>query len=96
MDFKKSPGKRIIKRTEILNHNEPIISIISPFYNGGSEIKETYNSIINQTYPYFEWIIVNDGSEKEKSNKIIEEISSLWQGILEFLKLQKQQSTFFS
>ena len=76
MDFKKSPGKRIIKRTEILNHNEPIISIISPFYNGGSEIKETYNSIINQTYPYFEWIIVNDGSEKETSNKIIEEISS--------------------
>ena len=75
MDYQKWPGKHLIKRTKLFNDHEPIISIVSPFYNGGEEVEETYRSIMNQTYPYFEWIIVNDGSTKEKSNQIIEEIS---------------------
>ena len=75
MNFKNWPGKELIKRTKVLNEEKPIISIISPFYNGQKELEETYNSIINQTYPYFEWIIVNDGSTNEESNKIVESIS---------------------
>lgn len=75
MDFKKWPGKELIKRTKVLNEEKPVISIISPFYNGQEELEETFNSIMNQTYPYFEWIIVNDGSTNKESNKMVENIS---------------------
>ena len=75
MDFKKIPGRKIEKYGEVLNKEKPTISIVTPYYNGGKTIEETFNSVMNQTYPYFEWIIVNDGSKDEESNKIIEEVS---------------------
>jgi glycosyltransferase involved in cell wall biosynthesis len=40
----------------------PLVSIIVPCFNQGHYIKETINSIINQTYQNWECIIVNDGS----------------------------------
>ena len=75
MDYTKLPGKKLNKYGKYTNKEKPTISIVTPFYNGGEFVEETYNCIMNQTYPYFEWIIVNDGSKDEKSNKIIEEIS---------------------
>jgi len=39
-----------------------IVSIITPSFNRGYIVDETANSIFNQTYPYWEWIIVDDGS----------------------------------
>lgn len=75
MDFTKLPGKKLKNYGELLNKSKPTISIVTPFYNGGETVEETYNCLMNQTYPFFEWIIVNDGSKDEKSNKIIEEIS---------------------
>ena len=77
MNFKKTPGQKLNKYGELLNENKPTISIVTPYYNGGKTIEETYNSVMNQTYPYFEWIIVNDGSKDEESNKKIEEIVKL-------------------
>ena len=74
MDFTKLPGKKKYKKMNLMNQNKPTISIVTPFYNAGEFIEETFNCIINQTYPYFEWIIVNDGSKDEKSNKIIREL----------------------
>jgi glycosyltransferase involved in cell wall biosynthesis len=41
---------------------KPLISVIMPVYNGEKFIRETMNSILNQTYQNFEFIIVNDGS----------------------------------
>ena len=37
-------------------------SIIIPVYNGERYIKESVESVINQSYPNWELIIVNDGS----------------------------------
>ena len=74
MDYKKHPGKEIKKYGEYQKKN-PVISIITPFYNTGKEIEETYHSIMNQTYPYFEWIIVDDGSTNEESVKLLDELS---------------------
>ena len=71
MNFKKRPGQEIKPIGKIENKQKATISIITPFYNGGKTIIETYNSVVNQTYPYFEWIIVNDGSKDDYSNKII-------------------------
>lgn len=38
------------------------ISVLMPVYNGERYIKETIKSILNQSYKYFEFIIVDDGS----------------------------------
>lgn len=40
----------------------PLISVIMPVYNGEKFIRETIDSILNQTYRNFEFIIVDDGS----------------------------------
>ena len=74
MDYKKYPGKTIKKYNILLNNSDPIISIITPYYNAGSTIDETYNSIMSQTYPFYEWIIIDDGSKDKESLKKLKEI----------------------
>jgi glycosyltransferase involved in cell wall biosynthesis len=41
----------------------PLISVIIPVYNGEKTIRETVFSVLNQTMPNFELIIINDGSQ---------------------------------
>lgn len=49
-----------------------IVSIITPCYNSERFISKTIESILNQTYPYWEMIIVDDGSQ-DNTRGIIEE-----------------------
>jgi len=42
--------------------NAPLISIITPAYNRGKFIGDAIESVIHQNYPFFEHIIVDDGS----------------------------------
>ena len=42
---------------------QKLISIILPVYNGEKYLAQATQSILNQTYPYFELIIINDGSK---------------------------------
>ena len=69
-DFSKEPGKSISKR-RIINSGPPLISIITPYYNAGKYIKQTVISILNQTFPFWEWIIVNDGSTDPNTEDIL-------------------------
>src|SRR4028118_1589922 len=41
----------------------PLISVIIPVYNGEKTIRETIESILNQTFTDFELIVINDGSQ---------------------------------
>lgn len=49
-----------------------LVSIITPCYNGAKYIGETIDSVISQTYPDWEMIIVDDGS-KDNSAQIVRE-----------------------
>lgn len=40
----------------------PLISVIIPTYNAEKTIGKTIASVLNQTYPHFEILIINDGS----------------------------------
>lgn len=75
-DYNMVPGKKLDKN-QAINDKEPIISIITGYYNCKKYIKQTAYSIINQSFPYWEWIIVNDGSTEEGTKEILEEIASL-------------------
>ena len=63
-NFDLQPGRHLFNRNHVKNA-EPMVSIVTPYYNAGRYFEQTYNSVLNQTFPFFEWIIVNDGSEKD-------------------------------
>jgi glycosyltransferase involved in cell wall biosynthesis len=43
-------------------NSQPFVSVLMPVFNGAAYVKESIESILNQTYTNFEFIIVNDGS----------------------------------
>ncbi len=48
-----------------------LVSVIIPVYNSESFVKETIDAVLNQTYPFLEIILINDGST-DGSLKLIE------------------------
>jgi len=44
------------------SHTTPAISVLMPTYNGERFLRPTIESILNQTFPNFELIIIDDGS----------------------------------
>ena len=51
----------------------PTVSILLPVYNGAAYLRESLESILGQTYPDFELIIIDDGS-CDDSPRIIQSI----------------------
>jgi len=52
-----------------------LVSVIMPVFNCEDYLEESMVSILNQTYPYFEFIIINDGSN-DRSPEIIQRYSN--------------------
>lgn len=48
----------------------PLVTVLMPVYNGEKYLEEAIKSILNQTFKYFEFLIVDDGST-DKSAEII-------------------------
>ncbi len=39
-----------------------LVTIVTPFYQAGSRLKQTFEAVTRQTFPWFAWLIVDDGS----------------------------------
>ena len=48
------------------------VSIITPCYNCQDFLEETYQTVISQTYPHWEWLLVDDCSTDETHQKLLE------------------------
>ena len=70
------PGK-IREESRKYQFTKPVISVIIPFYNDEKYIQQTIQCILNQTYPFFEVIVVDDGSTNPKSLETLREIEKL-------------------
>lgn len=73
-DFTQQPGleDRTVRPGEDL---PPLVSVITPYFNGGKHLRQTFRSVVNQTFPWFEWIIVDDGSTKQEDLDLLNEIA---------------------
>lgn len=74
-DYSKEPGKVLLNR-KLNTEGTPLVSIITPYYNAGKYFEQTYRCVLNQTFPWFEWIIVNDGSTKQEDVELLEQLAA--------------------
>ncbi|UJH92066.1 glycosyltransferase [Antarcticibacterium sp. 1MA-6-2] len=60
--------KDIVSATDI-----PSVTLVAPAYNEGLTIVENVKSLLSIQYPFYELIIVNDGSKDDSLEKLIKE-----------------------
>lgn len=46
----------------MIKSNEPLVSVLTPVYNGGEFLRECVESVLSQSYQNWEYIIVNNAS----------------------------------
>lgn len=76
-NYQLEPGKKRSKQDKLINQEKPVISIITPVYNSAEYLEQTANCILNQTFPYWEWLIVDDGSTDERCLERIEKVAKM-------------------
>ena len=72
--YEMQPGICLNKIEYENNNINPLISIITSYYNANEYIWQTMNCVLNQTFPYWEWIIVDDGSNNTEAIEYLEKI----------------------
>lgn len=53
------------------------ISFTTPIYNTGKKLHKTYETLKNQTYKNWEWVLINDSTDEGYTLKIAEQIARL-------------------
>lgn len=84
-NFSLEPGK-IKENSRDYMKEDPIISVIMPFYNDKKYIRQSVISVLNQTFPSYEILIIDDGSKDEESLKELEDVAKLDKRIKVFHK----------
>jgi glycosyltransferase involved in cell wall biosynthesis len=64
-----------------MNSNSPLVSVIVAAYNAETFIKQTLDSVLNQTYRNIEVLVVDDGSE-DRTAEIVAAIVQKSQRVL--------------
>jgi glycosyltransferase involved in cell wall biosynthesis len=54
---------------------KPLVSIVTIVYNGEKHLEQTINSVLSQTYPHIEYIII-DGGSKDNTVSIIKKYAA--------------------
>lgn len=62
-----------------MNITTPLVSVITPFLNGGDWLRQAVESVLAQTYTNWQMILIDDGSLPEATG-IAKEYSSMYQG----------------
>ena len=76
-DYTNIINKATCKSDKLIEDDKVVISIITPFYNAKKYLEDTAKCVINQTYPYFEWLIIDDGSTDQESLEYLNRIKSM-------------------
>ena len=54
-----------------MNTKSPLITVLMPVYNGDKYLNEAIDSILNQTFSDFEFLIIDDGSTDQSIDQIM-------------------------
>ena len=80
---------KVVSHNEEIIQDEPLLSVVIPYYNRADTIDETIECLKNQSFKNFEVILVDDGSNDPKS---VDKLSQLGVGSLKIKILaQKNQ-----
>jgi glycosyltransferase involved in cell wall biosynthesis len=71
---------------------KPLVSVIMPVYNGQDYLSETIQSILNQTFGDFEFIIIDDGSQDGSEGVVL----SFRDHRIRFLRNETNRGTIFT
>ena len=76
-----------------MSRNEPLVSVVTPVFNGGTFLSECIESVLAQTYDNWEYIIVNNCSTDnslaiaddyaKKDHRIIVHTNDRFVGVIE-------------
>lgn len=75
-NFFKQPGLKLNKIEKELNA-EAKVSIITSYFNSKEFMWQTINCVLNQTFPFWEWIVVDDGSTNKEDIEFLEELKRI-------------------
>jgi O-antigen biosynthesis protein len=69
---------RVEKHTRRVPAGDPFFSVITPTHNSKPEwLAEAALSLLNQSFPEWEWCLVDDGSDNPETRKLLEQLSRL-------------------
>lgn len=65
-----------LQRREALRMGGPLISILTPVYNTApNQLRECARGVLTQTYPHWEWRVVDDGGDRAETAQVLAELA---------------------
>ena len=58
--------------------DRPLVSLVTPSYNQGRFLRRTMDSILGQSYPHIEYLVMDGGSTDESVAILRKNVVVLW------------------